>query len=133
MVVADLSFISLRLLVPVFTSELVRGGSCLLLLVKPQFEAGKKIVSQGKGIVKDARVHEEVLVQVAGEYVASGARVCNMMPSPIRGAKGNVEYFIYHRIGPDGTTDNMPDRSGGLPLREYASRAVAEAMDRWST
>ncbi|MCL5445868.1 MAG: TlyA family RNA methyltransferase [Actinobacteria bacterium] len=178
MVVADLSFISLRLLVPVFTGELVRGGSCLLLLVKPQFEAGKKIVSQGKGIVRDVRVHEEVLVQVAGEYAAAGARVCNMMPSPIRGAKGNVEYFIYHRIDLDGATEgvrrsdavqssahppmvgpavgarvtsimppispsashggdtaatpgNLPDCSGGLPLRECAARAVAEATDRW--
>ncbi|MHB8263154.1 MAG: TlyA family RNA methyltransferase [Acidimicrobiales bacterium] len=135
MVVADLSFISLKLLASTFTGELVRDDSCLLLLVKPQFEAGRKIVSQGKGIVRDAEVHAEVLIQVAGTYVDAGARVCSMMPSPIRGAKGNVEYFIYLRTGNStacrfNISDTM-DTGSNLSLQDYARVAVAEASGKW--
>ncbi len=97
--VCDLSFISLRTLVPVFTGSMLKLDSCLVLLVKPQFEAGRKIVSQGKGIVKDTLVHKSVLVGVSSDYLDAGCSIEGITPSPIKGAKGNIEYFIHMHNG----------------------------------
>ncbi len=97
--VCDLSFISLRILVPVFTGSMLKSNSCLVLLVKPQFEAGRKIVSQGKGIVRDPLVHESVLIDVSNAYIDAGCSIEGVVPSPIKGAKGNIEYFLHLHNG----------------------------------
>ena len=97
--VCDLSFISLRILVPVFTGSMLKSNSCLVLLVKPQFEAGRKVVSQGKGIVKDPLVHKSVLMDVSNAYIDAGCSMEGVAPSPIKGAKGNIEYFLHLHNG----------------------------------
>jgi hypothetical protein len=71
----------------------------LVVLVKPQFEAGRAVVSKGKGVVRDPRVWASVLCDVAGAFEANGAAVVGGMASPLLGAEGNVEFFLHLRSG----------------------------------
>lgn len=92
-VTADLSFISLPVaLGPVL--ECLRAGYRGLVLVKPQFEAGRERVGKG-GVVRDPAVHREVLGRVAEWLGERGAVVLGVCDSGHPGPKGNVEYFIY--------------------------------------
>jgi 23S rRNA (cytidine1920-2'-O)/16S rRNA (cytidine1409-2'-O)-methyltransferase len=92
-VTADVSFISLTVaLGPVL--ECARPGYRGLVLVKPQFEAGRERVGKG-GVVRDAQVHREVLTTVAEWLARRGAAVLGICDSGHPGPKGNVEYFIY--------------------------------------
>ncbi len=91
-VVADLSFISLVTV----ASALARcstPGAVLVLLVKPQFEAGRARVGRG-GVVRDAAVHRDVLREVRDGLGAAGLFVHAVIPSPLRGADGNVEFLV---------------------------------------
>ncbi len=91
-VTADLSFISLTVaLDPVL--ECLREGFRGLVLVKPQFEAGRERVGKG-GVVRDPAVHRDVLEQVAGWLQGRGTTVQGVCDSGHPGPKGNVEYFI---------------------------------------
>jgi len=92
-VTADLSFISLTVaLGPVLES--LRGGYRGLVLVKPQFEAGRERVGKG-GVVRDPAVHRDVLEAVGAWLVGHGAAVLGICDSGHPGPKGNVEYFVY--------------------------------------
>lgn len=92
-VTADLSFISLTVaLGPVL--ECARSGYRGLVLVKPQFECGRELVGKG-GVVRDRRVHRDVLVRVGEWLEGRGAAILGMCDSGHPGPKGNVEYFIY--------------------------------------
>ncbi len=93
--VADLSFISLTLVAPAL-GRLTTAGADLVLLVKPQFEAGRKRVSRG-GIVRDPEIHRAVLDEVVQGLAAAGLGVGAVMPSPLRGAAGNVEFLVHAR------------------------------------
>ncbi len=94
LVVADLSFISLTLVLPVVRGVLKPGGEALLL-VKPQFEVGKDKVGKG-GVVKDDSLRQEALEKVKARARELGFRVLGEMDSPVPGAKkGNVELFLY--------------------------------------
>ncbi|MBI5305439.1 MAG: TlyA family RNA methyltransferase [Chloroflexi bacterium] len=89
----DASFISLALLLPTVKRGLSPHGE-IVALVKPQFEAGREQVGRG-GIVRDARVHRTVLAQVAQCAQREALRVRGICSSPIEGADGNREFFIY--------------------------------------
>jgi len=92
-VTADLSFISLTVaLAPVL--DLARPGYRGLVLVKPQFEAGRELVGKG-GVVRDPAVHAGVLIKVGQWLVQHGAVALGMCDSGHPGPKGNVEYFVY--------------------------------------
>lgn len=98
LVVADLSFISLRLVAP----QLVGAArDDIVLLVKPQFEVGKDAVGRG-GIVDDPELHRQSVVEVAAAYAALGRGLAGITPSPITGAKGNREFLIHLRVGGSG-------------------------------
>jgi 23S rRNA (cytidine1920-2'-O)/16S rRNA (cytidine1409-2'-O)-methyltransferase len=92
---ADLSFISLALCAPAL-ARCTTPDADLVLLVKPQFEAGREHVGKG-GIVRDAAVHREVLRRVRDDVAAGGLRAIAVVPSPLRGADGNVEFFFHSR------------------------------------
>jgi 23S rRNA (cytidine1920-2'-O)/16S rRNA (cytidine1409-2'-O)-methyltransferase len=95
-VVADLSFISLtRVVGPLLAS--CRDGGDLVLLVKPQFEAGRQEVNRGSGVIRDPAVHERVLAEVAASLVDAGADIVGWVRSPITGADGNVEFLVHAR------------------------------------
>jgi 23S rRNA (cytidine1920-2'-O)/16S rRNA (cytidine1409-2'-O)-methyltransferase len=93
-VVADLSFISLRTVADALLRLTERGGD-LVLLVKPQFEAGRAEASKGRGVVRDPEVRRRVVDEVVATYEAMGATIIGRMESPLRGAEGNVEYFVH--------------------------------------
>jgi 23S rRNA (cytidine1920-2'-O)/16S rRNA (cytidine1409-2'-O)-methyltransferase len=97
-VVADLSFISLMMVAPALLA-LAKPEADLVVLVKPQFEAGRAVVSKGKGVVRDPEVWASVLCDVAGAFEANGATVVGGMASPLLGAEGNVEFFLHLRSG----------------------------------
>ncbi len=99
LITVDVSFISLRLLLPRFPGWYAGPGGLLLALIKPQFEAGPRESARGKGVIRDPEVHRRVLAEVVTAAQAQGFRPQGLMPSPLRGAKkGNVEfwgYFVY--------------------------------------
>jgi 23S rRNA (cytidine1920-2'-O)/16S rRNA (cytidine1409-2'-O)-methyltransferase len=96
-VVADLSFISLRTVLPALAA--VAGeGAVFVLLVKPQFEAGPGDVGSG-GVVRDPAVWRRVLGEVAGSAGALGLGVLAAMASPLPGPAGNVEFLLHARRG----------------------------------
>ena len=91
-VVADVSFISLKLALP-NALDLAARGAWAVLLVKPQFEAGRKALSSG-GIVRDEAVRRAVLDDIAAWIAAKGWRVIGTMESPIAGGDGNREFLL---------------------------------------
>jgi 23S rRNA (cytidine1920-2'-O)/16S rRNA (cytidine1409-2'-O)-methyltransferase len=93
-VVADLSFISLTAVLPALLGVACAGAD-LLLLVKPQFEAGRAEVTRGRGVVRDPRVREEVRQRVDDALRSARATIMGWMESPLRGADGNVELFVH--------------------------------------
>ena len=97
LVVIDVSFISLRLILPAVL-RLSDAGTDVVALVKPQFEAGRASVGRG-GIVRDMSVHARVLRDIAAAAQALGFSVLDFIRSPITGAKGNIEYLMWLRVG----------------------------------
>lgn len=93
--VADVSFISLQLVVPSLMAA-VHPGSPIIALVKPQFEAGKGKVGKG-GVVRDPEVHCTVLSGIINWGIRAGLRLGGLTPSPIVGDKGNREFLILWR------------------------------------
>ena len=100
-VTADLSFISVTRALPMLAGELARPGADLVVLVKPQFEAGRSEASRGKGVIRDATVHRRTLGGVCDALAAEGAVVTAAMPSPITGHAGNVEFLVHARAHAD--------------------------------
>jgi 23S rRNA (cytidine1920-2'-O)/16S rRNA (cytidine1409-2'-O)-methyltransferase len=89
----DVSFISLKLVLPV-AAEIIKPGGGLICLVKPQFEAGRGQVGK-KGVVRDTEIHKEVVAKVIGYGRENGLHDRGAIPSPITGAKGNIEYLLF--------------------------------------
>jgi 23S rRNA (cytidine1920-2'-O)/16S rRNA (cytidine1409-2'-O)-methyltransferase len=95
-VVIDVSFISLKAVLPVALS-LAAAPMHLLALIKPQFEAARKYSK--RGIIRDAAVHQEVCNEIAAFAASLGCTDIQVFPSPIAGGDGNVEFFIGARRG----------------------------------
>jgi len=95
--VIDASFISLRLLLPAAQRVLAPGGQ-IIALIKPQFEAGRERVGKG-GVVRDERVHRQVLREVVAWAAAHDLGPQGLLPSPIRGPKGNREFLLWMQPG----------------------------------
>jgi 23S rRNA (cytidine1920-2'-O)/16S rRNA (cytidine1409-2'-O)-methyltransferase len=91
----DVSFISLKKVIPAITPRLKAEG-ILIALVKPQFEVGKGEVGKG-GIVRDPEKRQIVLDRICGKGKEWGLNVIGTMPSPILGQKGNVEFLVYFK------------------------------------
>ena len=99
-VTADLSFISLALVIGALV-DVAAEGADLVLLVKPQFEAGREEVGRG-GVVRDRHVWRRVLARVADAAVGAGAGPAGVIPSPIKGPAGNVEFLLHALVGERG-------------------------------
>lgn len=89
----DVSFISLKLVFPV-ACELLKSDGKMVCLVKPQFEAGREQVGK-KGIVRDKKVHIQVIENVIKYTIDNGLNPAGLTYSPVKGAKGNIEYLLY--------------------------------------
>jgi 23S rRNA (cytidine1920-2'-O)/16S rRNA (cytidine1409-2'-O)-methyltransferase len=109
--VADLSFISLRLVLPALAAVTAPDGD-LVLLVKPQFEAGREAVRRG-GVVRDPAAWAGAVRSVAEAAAGRGLGVAGICPSPLPGPAGNVELFLHLR-------------AGAAPLDEAALAAAIE-------
>ena len=89
----DVSFISLRIILPA-VRPLLRDGGQAVCLIKPQFEAGRETVGK-KGVVRDRAVHEEVVETICRFAVENGYSVLGLTFSPVKGPEGNIEYLVY--------------------------------------
>ncbi|WP_404421106.1 TlyA family RNA methyltransferase [Nibricoccus sp. IMCC34717] len=100
-VVMDLSFISLKAVLPAVWA-FVQPGGLLIALVKPQFEAGKAEVDRGRGVIRDAAVQDAVLADIVAFALAElpGATLVGTMDSPLLGTDGNREFLVGLRRAP---------------------------------
>jgi len=107
-VTIDASFISLKILLPVVKKWLSpslpsplpagegrRGEGEIIALIKPQFEAGKKDVARGDGVIRDPEIHKQVLLDVLGFAQQERFYVRGLIKSPLVGPKGNVEFLVW--------------------------------------
>jgi 23S rRNA (cytidine1920-2'-O)/16S rRNA (cytidine1409-2'-O)-methyltransferase len=117
-VVADLSFIALRTVLGPLLRQAAPGAH-LVLLVKPQFEAGRDEATRGRGVIRDPAVWRRVLDDVLIALRAAGAAIMGAMVSPLTGADGNVEFFVHARAA-------TPGGAGGMGA--HAAAAVDEAL-----
>jgi len=102
----DVSFISLKKLLPVFkgwftpddTGPIHRNeakNGNLIALIKPQFEAGRQEAARGQGVIRDQSVHRRVLIDVLGFADQNGYQIAGLMQSPLTGPKGNIEFLTW--------------------------------------
>jgi 23S rRNA (cytidine1920-2'-O)/16S rRNA (cytidine1409-2'-O)-methyltransferase len=125
--VADLSFISLTVVVPTLVA-LVRPGGDLVVLVKPQFEAGPREASKGRGVIRDPAVWTAALERVIDAFGSAGTTIMGVMTSPLRGAAGNVEFLLHARRPADdarGDTAAPPDIDVAAVIDEAVAAVVA--------
>ena len=101
---ADLSFISLKIVLPSFKALLCNVRSELLVLVKPQFEVGKDKVGKG-GVVRDPSLHLEAIEGVVNESEKYGWYPKGLIASPLKGPAGNQEYLLWMDDKSKGNTD----------------------------
>ena len=118
-VTVDVAFISLVLVLPKITEMLQTGGEAVVL-IKPQFEAGRDKVGR-KGVVRDPDVHKEVIMKVLEMAGGFGFRVNGLTYSPIKGPEGNIEYLAYL------LKDDVQNNQAAEELAVLASRTVDEA------
>ena len=93
-VVVDASFIPLRILLPVIKTWFSEDGGMVIALIKPQFEAGRKIAAKGKGVIRDSKVHYSVIENVLEFAQDEGFEINGLEISPITGPKGNKEFLV---------------------------------------
>jgi 23S rRNA (cytidine1920-2'-O)/16S rRNA (cytidine1409-2'-O)-methyltransferase len=101
----DVSFISLKLIFPVVRGWL-KADAEAVVLVKPQFEAGRRLVGKG-GVVRDPAVHRAVLAEVLRAAEGDGFSVAGLMVSPLKGPAGNIEFLAHLRLGEKTGEENI--------------------------
>jgi 23S rRNA (cytidine1920-2'-O)/16S rRNA (cytidine1409-2'-O)-methyltransferase len=114
----DVSFISLELVLPTVMGWLKPAGD-IIVLIKPQFEAGPAEVGKG-GVVKDPQVHRAVLSRILGWALGRGLAVRGLMASPLKGPAGNVEFLAHLSQGRGGDS---------IEIEEAIARCLSEVSD----
>lgn len=99
-VVVDASFIGLAKLLPAITGVLAPGG-LLLAMIKPQFEAGRELARQYRGVIDDPDVRQRIIDQVITQVAGAGFSVLGSCDSGLAGPKGNLEHFVLAQRGAD--------------------------------
>lgn len=117
----DVSFISLKLILPVLKTLLVTGSD-IVALVKPQFEAGREQVGK-KGIVRDPKVHEQVLEKMIDFAQKEGFDIKDLSFSPITGGDGNIEFLLHLRW-------SGPKELGEYSLPQTPAEIVSDAHEQ---
>jgi 23S rRNA (cytidine1920-2'-O)/16S rRNA (cytidine1409-2'-O)-methyltransferase len=110
--------------VPALTGPVGTDRADLVLLVKPQFEAGRAVVARGKGVVRDPEVWLEALGDVTSALQSAGTGIMGAMVSPLTGPAGNVEFLVHARKGAAPAEEDVVDR--------LLEAAVSEAVARRS-
>ena len=126
LVVADLSFISLRS-VAAPLADLTAPGGDLVVLVKPQFEAGRAEASKGRGVIRDPAVWRQAVTAAITAFEAAGAANMGVMVSPLRGADGNVEFLAHFISAPGGgsRTAAPPDMAVSVDAAMHDAAGLA--------
>lgn len=127
LVTVDASFISLKILLPVVRkwispsplAPLPEGEGNIVALIKPQFEAGRKDVARGDGVIRDPQIHRQVLLDVLGFARQEGCRVRGLIRSPLLGPKGNAEFLAW--------LDRMPVEGGSEDIDLMVERALEKS------
>lgn len=109
-VTVDASFISLKVLLPVIRkwimpsslTPLPQGEGTILALIKPQFEAGRKEVSRGDGVIRDPQIHRRILLEVLNFAKDEGFGLRGLVKSSLLGPKGNAEFLVWLDLNPNG-------------------------------
>ena len=120
LVTVDASFISLKILLPVIKKWEVVGGKTqeesgdIIALIKPQFEAGKKDVARGDGVIRDPEIHRQVLLDVLGFAQTEGFQIRGLIKSPLLGPKGNAEFLVW-----------LGNEQHEVDLKELVERALS--------
>ncbi len=109
----DVSFISLKVILPVVRQWLSPQGM-VIALVKPQFEAGRALASRGKGVIRDPAVHQQVLLDILSFAQGERYKVNGLIRSPLLGPKGNVEFLAW--LGCNGEAPS--------PLEELVEKVI---------
>ena len=122
-IVVDASFISLRLLLPVFRGWIADAAD-VVTLIKPQFEAGKGQVGKG-GVVRDAAIHAQVLDAVLTFAEGAGYGLRGLIPSPLKGPAGNAEFLAWLVL----PGDPAADRGALIAAAVQAAHAGNTALD----
>lgn len=116
----DVAFISLtKVLIPVW--NLLKNGGRVVCLVKPQFEAGREKVGK-KGVVRDKKVHEEVVCHIMTYALSMGFEILGLSYSPIKGPEGNIEYLLY--------IEKPQDAQALTEIAEEADRKAEEQFEQ---
>jgi 23S rRNA (cytidine1920-2'-O)/16S rRNA (cytidine1409-2'-O)-methyltransferase len=105
LVTVDASFISLKVLLPTI-KKWINEQTNLICLIKPQFEAGKKDVARGDGVIRDPEIHKQVLVDVLTFAQNEGFGIHGLVKSPLLGPKGNAEFLVW--LGKQNTSADIP-------------------------
>jgi 23S rRNA (cytidine1920-2'-O)/16S rRNA (cytidine1409-2'-O)-methyltransferase len=114
----DASFISLKILLPVFKRWFRPEGGQAVVLVKPQFEAGRKLAAKGKGVIRDPEIHRQVLAEVLAFSIEEGFGLEGLARSPLTGPKGNVEFLVWLSYPGDAPVDLDALIAENVPLDE---------------
>lgn len=112
LVTVDASFISLKVLLPVIhrwffplssspDDEKTKEERSIIALIKPQFEAGKKEVSRGDGVIRDPEIHKRVLLEVLDYAKSEGFGLRGLVKSSLMGPKGNAEFLVWLDLSPN--------------------------------
>lgn len=119
----DVSFISLKIILPVMY-ELLKADGEAVCLIKPQFEAGREKVGK-KGVVRDVNVHTEVIENIAGFVASQKFKVSGLSYSPVKGPEGNIEYLIYLK-----KTNEITDCEEYINFAKKLAKISHEALDK---
>jgi 23S rRNA (cytidine1920-2'-O)/16S rRNA (cytidine1409-2'-O)-methyltransferase len=125
-IVADLSFISLRTVAPVLVNSLSAPGADIVTLIKPQFEAGRQAASIGRGVIRDPAVWSQTLLSVIGALIDQGAAMMGLMVSPLTGADGNVEFLAHLRAHAHRTPGNPEDLVDAVVAEATAAHGMEQ-------
>lgn len=117
----DVSFISITLLLPVVRELMAQNGKAVCL-IKPQFEAGREKVGK-KGVVRDPKVHEEVIEKILRFALNAGFSVLGLTFSPVKGPEGNIEYLVCLQ------KSDHPESSTQVPEIQEIVRLSHETLD----
>jgi len=126
----DVSFISLtKILLP--ARRLLSDDGEMVCLIKPQFEAGRDKVGK-KGVVRDKKVHEEVIRKILVFAEIAGFAVLDLSFSPIKGPEGNIEYLIYIKkdVSKSELVAELTEKDGELQLKERLEEKDALTMEQ---
>jgi len=123
LVTVDASFISLKVLLPTI-KKWINNKTNLICLIKPQFEAGKKDVSRGDGVIRDPEIHKQVLLDVLGFAQQEGFSIRGLVKSSLLGPKGNAEFLVWLDQSQSVVLSESKDSEGSEELNPMVERVL---------